>query len=46
MIQGCVRIMPAVRNCGSSYIDAIRLYVDMTLLMVFTCNTAVWRIKI
>jgi len=34
MIQGCVRIMTAVRICGSSAIDAIRLYVDMTLLMV------------
>jgi len=38
MIQGCVRIMPAVRICGSSCIDAIRLYADVTLLMVLAGN--------
>jgi hypothetical protein len=46
MIQGCVRIMPVVRICGSSDIDAIRLYVHTTFLMVFTCTAAVWRINI
>jgi len=38
MIQGCVRIMPEVRICGSSCIKPIRLYVDVTLLMVLAGN--------
>jgi hypothetical protein len=46
MIQGCVRMMPAVRICGPSDTGAVRLHADMTLIMVFTCNTAVWHIKI
>jgi hypothetical protein len=38
MIQVFVRLMPAVRICGSSYIDAVLLYVDLTLLMVLVGN--------